>query len=66
MLLALFVTAVLLALRIWAASLIMADLPEPYGSLVLHVIGVGFVVALATTAGHFSTGLCATECRADQ
>lgn len=46
MIVALIAAAILLALRFWGASEIIADVPAPYGLFVVHLIGVAFVVAV--------------------
>ncbi len=47
MIVALLAVLILAALRFWAASEILARLPQPYGLFTLHLIGVAFIVAVA-------------------
>jgi len=45
MIISLVAFVLLLALRVWGASEIMADLPAPYGGAVVHTIGVALILA---------------------
>jgi small-conductance mechanosensitive channel/CRP-like cAMP-binding protein len=45
MIVSLVAFVLLLALRIWAVPEIMADLPAPYGGVVVHTLGVALILA---------------------
>ena len=47
MILALIVTIILTVLRFWAWASVKAAFPAPYGNIVLHAVGVAWVVAIA-------------------
>jgi len=50
MILALIVTLILTVLRFWAQGQVLAAFPGSYGPVVLHAIGVAWIVAMAVLA----------------
>jgi len=50
MILALIATAIFTVLRFWTPDAVKAAFPAPYGGIVLHAVGVAWVVAIAVLA----------------